>query len=93
MTDTSYDRNGQANLPGMRLATFPSLLARQLPIVVVGAVDTSGFYAPYSQGLASELTVSAPGRVSCASRDGGALQREGTSYGELFSLQILIVNS
>jgi len=76
----------------MRLATFPALLARRFPMVVVGAVDTSGFYAPYSQGLASELTVSAPGRVFCASPDGGVYQRQGTSHGEPLSVQISLIS-
>ena len=70
----------------MALATYPSLLASQFPIVVVGAVDTSGIYAPYSQGLAAELTVSAVGRVVCASRQGGTSQSQGTSYGEFLGL-------
>ena len=69
-------------MPGFELATWPPLLASQLPIVVVGAVDTSGIYAPYSQGLPDELTVTAVGRVVCASARGGATEWQGTSFGE-----------
>ena len=53
--------------------------------MVVGAVQTSGIYASYSKGLAAELSVSAVGRVLCASRQGGVSYRQGTSYGEPFS--------
>jgi len=56
--------------------------------VVVGAVQTSGIYAPYSKGLASELTVSAVGNVHCAHREGGISQEEGTSLGETLSMHI-----
>jgi len=59
--------------------------------VVVGAVEWSGRYAHYSQGLASELTVSTAGTVWCASRDGlSAVQMLGTSFGEPLSMQIII---
>ena len=64
------------------------MLASELPVVVVGAVDTDGIYAPYSQGLAAELTVSAAGRVFCASHEGGDTEFQGTSYGEPFSMQV-----
>ena len=53
--------------------------------MVIDAVDTSGIYG---QGLAAELTVSAPGRVICASREGGIAQGTGTFYGEPLSLHI-----
>jgi len=72
----------------LAVATYPALLASQFPIVVVGAVDTSGIYAPYSQGLAAELTVSAVERVVCASRQGGTSEAQGTSYGEPLSMQM-----
>jgi len=62
------------------------MLANELPIVVVGAVDTSGIYAPYSQGLAAELTVSAAGRVYCADHRGGTSIWTGTSFGGLLSM-------
>jgi len=52
--------------------------------VVIDAVDTSGIYG---QGLAAKLTVSAPGRVICASREGG-IEGTGTSYVEPLSLHI-----
>jgi hypothetical protein len=64
------------------------LLGRELPIIVVGAVDRDGFRADYSQGFPAELTVSAVGRVVCASRQGrGTARREGTSFGEHLSKQ------
>ncbi len=70
----------------MTLATYPALLASRFPIVVVGAVQLSGIYAPYSQGLAPELTVSAAGNVFCASPgEEGASESEGTSNGEPLS--------
>src|SRR6266545_224131 len=68
------------------------MLGNQFPIVVVGAVDPDGIYAPYSQGLAYELTVSAVGRVFCASHEGGATEFQGTSYGEPLSIQISTSN-
>ena len=71
-------------MPGLAIATYPALLATQPPIVVVGGVDTSGIYGSYSQGLASELTVSAVGDVSCADNEGGTANWEGTSFGEPF---------
>jgi hypothetical protein len=64
------------------------LLGRQLPIIVVGAVDRYGFRAEYSQGLPAELTVSALGAVVCASRQrGGTAAMVGTSFGERLSKQ------
>ena len=70
--------------------SYPALLAGQFPIVVVGGVDASGIYAPYSQGLAHELTVSAVGRVFCADRQGGASVWTGTSFGgPLFNANII----
>jgi len=56
--------------------------------VVVGAVDTGGILASYSQGSAAELTVAAAGRVFCASHEGGDTEFQGTSYGEPLSMQI-----
>jgi hypothetical protein len=56
--------------------------------VVVGAVELSGLYARYSKGLAAELTVSAVGRVYCASRTGGITQQQGTSFGETVSMHV-----
>jgi len=50
--------------------------------VVVGGVETSGLYWRDSQGLAAELTVSAPARVLCAYGSDGAIDRGGTSFGE-----------
>ena len=62
-------------------------------MVIVGGVDTSGIYAPYSQGLASELTVSAVGEVSCADNQGGTAEWEGTSFGApLFNANIISIN-
>jgi len=75
-------------MPGFALDSYPALFASQLPIVVVGAVESSGIYATYSKGLASELTVSAVGSVYCASRAGGIAPRQGTSFGETFSIHI-----
>ena len=60
--------------------------------MVVGGVDTSGIYAPYSQGLAAELTVSAVGEVLCADHEGGASEWEGTSFGEPLSMQISLTS-
>jgi hypothetical protein len=62
------------------------LLARQLPIIVVGAVDRYGFRADYSQGLPEEVTVSAIGRVLCASEEGAEIW-QGTSFGMCLSKQ------
>jgi len=56
--------------------------------MVVGGVDTSGIRGGYSQGLPAQLTVSAVGRVACASRQGGTSERQGTSYGEPLSMQM-----
>ena len=50
--------------------------------MVVGGVETSGIYWQESQGLAAELTVSAPVRVVCAVGSGSAVNRVGTSFGE-----------
>ena len=47
--------------------SYPALLEHYFPIVVVSAVEESGVHAIYSQGLATELTVSVAGRVWCAS--------------------------
>jgi hypothetical protein len=71
-------------VPGFGLALYPALLANEigLPIIIVGAVDTTGFYAACSQGIASELTVSAVGTVHGASHHGGVIRRSGTSFGE-----------
>ena len=79
-------------MPGFTLATYPPLLATQLPIIVVGAVETSGIYAHYSQGLAPELTVSAVGRVLCASGQRDLIEDEGTSFGEPLSMQISLTS-
>jgi len=68
----------------LALATYPALLASQLPIVVVGAVELPGIYARYSQGLASELTVSGVGKVFCAWGQGTS-EVQGTSFGEPLS--------
>jgi hypothetical protein len=62
------------------------LLARELPIIVVGGVDTSGIRGGYSQGLPAQLTVSAVGRVLCASEEGAEIWT-GTSFGERLSKQ------
>ena len=78
----------QPENPRQELATYPSLLANELPIVVVGGVDTSGIRGDYSQGLPAQLTVSAVGRVACASRQGGTVVGQGTSFGERLSMQI-----
>jgi len=68
---------------------YPALLVNQLPIVVVGAVEPSGGNTYYSQGLATEVTVSASGKVWCAASDGTSVtQDSGTSFGELLSMQI-----
>ena len=75
-------------MPGFAVESYPALLASQFPMVVVGAVDKYGIYAPYSQGLAHELTVSAVGQVICANRRGGASQWTGTSFGGPLSMQI-----
>jgi len=56
--------------------SYYPLLAGQFPIVVVGAVDTSGTYAPYSQGLAAELTVSAACKVFVQTNKGAHLNRQ-----------------
>jgi hypothetical protein len=50
--------------------------------VIVGAVDAAGIYAPYSQGYAHELTVSALGTPHCAALGGGVTIMQGTSFGE-----------
>jgi hypothetical protein len=64
------------------------LLARELPIIVVGGVDTSGLRGDYSQGLPEQLTVSAAGRVVCASEEGtGTATWQGTSFGERLTKQ------
>jgi hypothetical protein len=65
------------------------LLGRELPIIVVGAVDRYGFRADYSQGLPAELTVSAVGTVVCASKQGrgSTATMTGTSFGERLSKQ------
>ena len=72
-------------MPGLALATYPALLATQFPIVVVGGVDTSGTSGQYTQGLVSQLTVSAVGRVACASIQRYSSVWEGTSFGERLS--------
>jgi hypothetical protein len=53
--------------------------------VVVGGVETSGIYWRQSQGLAAELTVSAPATVFCATGSEGAAIETGTSFGEPLS--------
>jgi hypothetical protein len=65
------------------------LLARIIPIIVVGGVDTFGIRGDYSQGLPEELTVSAVGGVVCASEEGGTHTSmwQGTSFGERLSKQ------
>ena len=62
--------------------------------MVVGAVERSGRYAHYSQGMASQLTVSAAGRIWCASasREGITVQRYGTSFGEPLLMQISLTS-
>ena len=66
------------------------MLASELPIVVVGGVYTSGIYAPYSKGLAAELTVSAVGDVFCAYGEDSSAEWEGTSFGEpLFNASVI----
>jgi len=58
--------------------------------VVVGGVHTSGIYAPYSKGLAAELTASAVGSILCAFPLGGTAEWEGTSFGEpLFNANVI----
>jgi len=87
-TSYSYYGNDQNRTPGVALDSYPALFASRYPIVVVGAVQTSGIYATYSKGLASELTVSVVGSVHCAHREGGITQDQGTSFGETLSIHI-----
>ncbi|KAI9756789.1 MAG: hypothetical protein M4579_003706 [Chaenotheca gracillima] len=60
---------------------FPATLASDFPFLIVGAVDSSGKTADFSQG-GSLLTVAAPGQfVLCAARTGqGSRIASGTSY-------------
>jgi hypothetical protein len=58
------------------------MLRRELPIVVVGAVDFGGQREAYSQGLNDELSTSAVGNVLCPDSDGRTIvEQEGTSFG------------
>ena len=61
--------------------------------MLVGAVEISGIYSSYSQGIAADLTVSAVGTVFCAARRGGARRMvEGTSFGESLLMQISLTS-
>ncbi|KAK2043886.1 hypothetical protein LZ31DRAFT_313638 [Colletotrichum somersetense] len=56
-----------------------------MDIIVVGAVNNTGYRAPFSQGTGSQLTVSAPDYVDCANgrEDPNTLHRRGTSFGTI----------
>ncbi|RDW94302.1 hypothetical protein BP5796_00065 [Coleophoma crateriformis] len=60
---------------------LPAIFEPDMPIIVVGAVDLEGFRTFYSQGTDAELTVSAPGDVTCAGSSGtGDVELFGTSF-------------
>jgi len=59
-------------MPSLAAESYP-LFAGQFPIMVVGAVDT---YAPYSQGLVAEPTVSAACKVFVQTNKGAHLNRQ-----------------
>ncbi|KAK1974090.1 hypothetical protein LZ30DRAFT_549976, partial [Colletotrichum cereale] len=63
------------------LSGYPELWGSTMDIIVVGAVEHNGRQASWSQGIGGQLTVSAPGYVTCA--DGlstGAVDMYGTSF-------------
>ncbi|KAL0934950.1 uncharacterized protein CTRU02_209541 [Colletotrichum truncatum] len=60
---------------------YPALFGPTTDIIVVGAVENDGYRAFFSQGSGSQLTVSAPGFVDCASgRTAGSQDLYGTSF-------------
>ncbi|KAF6839681.1 hypothetical protein CMUS01_04188 [Colletotrichum musicola] len=60
---------------------YPALFGPDTDIIVVGAVENDGYRAFFSQGTGSQLTVSAPGFVDCASgRSSGSQELYGTSF-------------
>ncbi|KAF6817062.1 hypothetical protein CPLU01_13698 [Colletotrichum plurivorum] len=63
---------------------YPALFGPDTDIIVVGAVENDGYRAFFSQGTGSQLTVSAPGFVDCASgRSSGSQELYGTSFGKV----------
>ncbi|KDN70193.1 hypothetical protein CSUB01_07856 [Colletotrichum sublineola] len=60
---------------------YPALFGSTTDIIVVGGVNNDGTRAAFSQGTGNQLTVSAPGFVTCASGEGpGSENKFGTSY-------------
>ncbi|KAF6816118.1 hypothetical protein CSOJ01_03181 [Colletotrichum sojae] len=60
---------------------YPAVFGPDIDIIVVGAVENDGYRAFFSQGTGSQLTVSAPGFVDCASgRSSGSQELYGTSF-------------
>ena len=55
--------------PGL-VDSYPAMYASTTPVIAVGAVDMSGARFSWSPG-GTALIVSAPGRVACASDEGG----------------------
>lgn len=76
--DTGIDP--QASSSANQELGFPASLASKIPMVVVGASDVNGRRAPFSL-MSPLITVYAPGvDIICASPEGGAQFRSGTSF-------------
>ncbi|KAI9755579.1 MAG: hypothetical protein M4579_004227 [Chaenotheca gracillima] len=59
---------------------FPTSLAPEIPIIIVGASDVNGNRAPFSL-MSPRITVYAPGdQIECASGPSGVQIRSGTSF-------------
>ncbi|KAK2036143.1 hypothetical protein LZ31DRAFT_484572 [Colletotrichum somersetense] len=75
------DEGGKGQITVPHLSSYPALWGLTMDIIVVGAVTIDGRRAKFSQGNDSEITVSAPGYVTCA--DGASnktVDDSGTSY-------------
>jgi hypothetical protein len=63
------------------------MIAEDIPLIIVGAVNLFGNRTPYSQGTYEEISVSAVGNVNCPNSDGETVTPErGTSFGMTQSL-------
>lgn len=69
---------------GGEINTYPPMLADELPLITVGAVDDKGEIASWSQGGPLLTTAAGGVGIVCATNEGADAYRikQGTSFGE-----------
>ncbi|KAK2043999.1 hypothetical protein LZ31DRAFT_595154 [Colletotrichum somersetense] len=64
-----------------QVIAYPAILGPTTDVIVVGAVASNGYRALFSRGTQSQVTVSAPGFVTCTTeKSKGYYLTAGTSY-------------